>query len=289
MKSRNDQTTCLSGVISRICGCSGPAWQLTRIVLPFGRRSTCVTQASTHAGQVVLANLPDDVFGGGHLQNAVAVARADERVAVVEPHRGIDLVAEGLRAVAGPLLVSKERHVELPDDPASGVVLANHAVLLMGNEIRAGGGRAGVSRVGVGRRRLHRQRNLAGDHAGRIDLDDPRGARFDDHRGAVGESLERVHLDGPVSVAVALCIVLPDGPTVGVEFYDLRPAVLIEQVTIGEEMEIVDRAAGDFPFDAAVGADRGERVGGRVGGDHTSRRACLHGRWRSLATGHCRQ
>src|SRR5262245_48974972 len=50
-QSLNVQTTLLSGVISRNCGLSGPAWQLPNRVWPLGKRSTRVTQAMVMPGR----------------------------------------------------------------------------------------------------------------------------------------------------------------------------------------------------------------------------------------------
>lgn len=49
--SHHVQTTSFAEFTSTMCGLSGPAWQFTIWVLPFGLRLTCVTQASTMPGR----------------------------------------------------------------------------------------------------------------------------------------------------------------------------------------------------------------------------------------------
>ena len=50
LQSCSVQTTFLSGVTSMSCGFLGPAWQFPKTMLPFGRTSTVVTQASVMPG-----------------------------------------------------------------------------------------------------------------------------------------------------------------------------------------------------------------------------------------------
>jgi hypothetical protein len=59
------------------------------------------------ARQVALVDLPDDLLVGRDLQNAVAVARGDQRVAVGQSHCGETLVAEGFGAMPSGRLLAE--------------------------------------------------------------------------------------------------------------------------------------------------------------------------------------
>ena len=93
-----------------------------------------------------------------------------------------------------------------------------------------------------------------------IDLDDPGRPRLDDHRRAVGQPLERMHLDRPAGVAIAFRVVIPDRLAVLVELDDPRPAILIEDVAVGQQVQIVDLPARKLPLHSAVGGDGGHRL-----------------------------
>ena len=208
----------------------------------------------------------------------MAVARADERVPIRQSLGRVHLVTESLWPVARLPWRVEERHVEIPYYLARDVVLSHDAVLLMGYEIRSGGGLAGVAGVGVGRGRVDLERDLSHDRARAVHLDDPGRARLHDHRGAVGQALKRVHFDGPRSIPVPLGVILPDEFAVGIEFDDACPAILVEEMAVGQQMEVVDLPTGDLPLDGAVGSDGGQRLGRIVRRDQAADRAGLDGR-----------
>ena len=98
-----------------------------------------------------------------------------------------------------------------------------------------------VSRCALGCR--HSVVHLVDELAVLVDLDDPAGRRLGDHRAAVVQPLEGVDLERLPGVAVlVLGVVLPDDLPVGVEFDELRPVSLGQDVAVGEELDAMHRA-----------------------------------------------
>ena len=122
------------------------------------------------AWHVDLIERPDFLARRIHLDDAVAVAGANERVAVGETRRAVEL---------GPGVV-------FPDDPAGGVVLAGTPFGLVGDEVVAVVELANEPRVAVGVGLGDFQFHFAEQLTGAIDFDDPPRAALGDHRHAVG-------------------------------------------------------------------------------------------------------
>jgi hypothetical protein len=109
----------------------------------------------------------------------VAVAAADEGVAVLEPRRAVEAGTDGV----------------FPDDLARVVILAGGVVAFVSDEVVAVGELADETRVAVRVGLADLELDLFEQLAVGVHLDDPPGTALGEHRRlAVGETLERVHL-----------------------------------------------------------------------------------------------
>ena len=157
----------------------------------------------------------------------MAVAGADERVAIRESHGAEERVAPRLGAVAALLGLVEQRHLELPNHLARRVILAHETVGLMRDEIRAGGGLADEPRVAVGVGLVQLELHLALNLAVLVHLDDAARAGLGDHREAVLDALEGVHLDALALVAVHFAgVVFPHDLLVRRDLDDFLKALL---------------------------------------------------------------
>ena len=128
------------------------------------------------AGEVVLLELPDNFFSWCDLEEAVAVPRGDEGVAVFQADRGEALAAEGLRAVSAGGVFAEKGDGEFPDDGAGGIIFFHDLIRLMGDEKVPVLELANQSGVGVGAGLGNLQGDFADDLFPRCDLDDAPGA-----------------------------------------------------------------------------------------------------------------
>jgi hypothetical protein len=78
--------------------------------------------------------------------------------------------------------------------------------------------------------------------------------------------LEGVDLDGATGVGLGR-VVFPNDLAVGLNFLDAGPALLQEDISIGQQRCVVDGSHGNLPLDRAIGGDDGEASGGIIGGE----------------------
>ncbi len=83
------------------------------------------------AGQVLLVQLPYDLFVGRDFQDAVAVACAEQGVAVFQAHRAEGLVAPGLGAVAVAVASPREAIPFMAHRVSAALQLAIHVAVAM--------------------------------------------------------------------------------------------------------------------------------------------------------------
>src|SRR4051794_16469439 len=97
-----------------------------------------------------------------------------------------------------------------PDDLALLVILADHAVAFVTNQIVAAVQLAGQPRVAMRLRMLHLQRHFLNNLPGAIDLDDSPIAAFGNHRQTVRQPLESMNLDPTRVRRFRLAFILPN-------------------------------------------------------------------------------
>ena len=89
-----------------------------------------------------------------------------------------------------------------------------------------------------------------------VDLDDPRVARFANHRVAVFQPLEGMNLNALVALGQGLRIVLPNDLLRGRHFFDPRVAHVQQEVAAGQHGNVVrGETEGNFPCDGALLVD----------------------------------
>src|SRR5688572_6744954 len=108
---------------------------------------------------------------------------------------------------AGP--TSQIHHVT-PDDLPCPIVLANHPISFVANEVVAIRKLAGHSGVTMVMRLLHCQGHFVENRTCLINLDDPPVAAFRDHGPAIFKPLKSVHLYWTCMAWLGLRLVLPN-------------------------------------------------------------------------------
>ena len=134
------------------------------------------------AVEIVLAHLPHDFSRAIHLENAVAIAAADEGVSIGQSDGAVGLIAPGFWTMTTLALLAKEGDVVLPDDLARGIVFTDPTVGLMGHQVIAISDLADPAGIGMRVRMIDLQLHLALHLAVMIHLDDPGRAGLGDHR-----------------------------------------------------------------------------------------------------------
>src|SRR5262249_40155903 len=129
-------------------------------------------------GQFVLLDAPDDLAVGCDLDDPVAVAAANQRVAADQPQRRKYLGAVPFGAVAGRARATGKVESVTPDDLAFTVVFANDAVPFVTDEIVSAGQLASQPRIAVRLRVFDVQRNFLNELSIPIDLNETPVAAF---------------------------------------------------------------------------------------------------------------
>lgn len=80
-----------------------------------------------NSGKIILVQAPDNLIGGRDFDHGVAIAGADQGVAIFESQCGKCLIAEGIDTVSRPTLASEQRHRKLPLNAAVPAVLTDDA------------------------------------------------------------------------------------------------------------------------------------------------------------------
>src|SRR5436190_116959 len=159
--------------------------------------------------------------------------------------------------MAAARLLAEERHLELPDDLALRIVLADRAVAFVAHQVVAGRQLPDQAGVAVRARIVDLELDLAVQLAVPIDLDDAAGAGFGDHDLAALQRLERVDFDLLALVAVhGSAVVGPDGlARLRIDLGDLRGPLLNHDVAIRQDMNVMDAAPRHLPLDLPLGID----------------------------------
>ena len=220
-------------------------------------------------GQFVLVEAPDDLSGGCDFEYGVSVAGANQGVAVFKSQCGKNLISEGLDTMSGPAFAVEQWDLVFPCGGAIRTVFANNSGCFVANEevaIFESADEAGIV-VGVGF--IDLEWYVSADGLIRGDSEEPCGAGFGNECGAVSESLESMDFDASLLViGLVGGVVFPDGFSgLGVEFDDAGPVELQEDVSGGQDVQVVEWTDAMFPAGAAIFADDGDALFGGVCGD----------------------
>ena len=221
------------------------------------------------AREVVLIDLPHDLTGAIHLENAVVVAAADEGVAIGQTNGAVGLIAPSLGTVAALALLAEEGDVVLPDDLALRIVFPDATIGLVGHQVIAIGDLTNAARVGVRIRVIDLQLHLALNLAVAIHFNDPGRAGLGDHRQAILNALKGMHLHRFAGVGLRR-VVFPDHLLVAIDLLNLGPALLQEHIAIGQHVRIVDGGHRNFPLKGTIGSDDRQSPGGIIGGENAA-------------------
>jgi hypothetical protein len=186
-------------------------------------------------------DFPDNFFVRGDFENGVAAAGGDEGVAALQADRSEDAGFGGV--FPHDFSVS----VIFGDDPGA---FGAGKVVAVGEDLKHAGLMATVSRKG----------DFLDDLTGLIEVDDAAKTALGNHGVTVGEALEGVDVG-------ALRVVLPNDFLFRGDLGSDGPRVVEEDVSVGEELEVVVAGVTAFgafgiifPDDGAVGFADGEKV-----------------------------